>query len=126
MDFVENIYQSSIASAQSKSQFGLITSGAWREYKPMNEALETVKLRDSEWVPFLESEEGYPYLEELFLRQMIAVFPHDYAPLHNKHLDITAEPLYAKLKEYYDSLPEDTKEEFTSIEEGEEEVDKDE
>lgn len=126
MDFVENIYQSSIASAQSKSQFGLITSGAWREYVPMNESLETVKLRDSEWVPFLQSEEGYPYLEELFLRQMIAVFPHDYAPLHNEHLDITAEPLYAKLKEYYDSLPEDTKEEFTSIEEGEEEVDKDE
>lgn len=99
IDFAENVYRTSVAVQDTKNQYGFISGGAWRNYTTLDG--KEIKLRDAEWVPFLESEEGQPVLEELWLRQMLANFPDWYAPLDNKGFDITEDPKYAKLKEIY-------------------------
>lgn len=101
LDFVENIYRTSVAVQETKNNYGFITSGAWRNYQPLDETKDEIKLRDAEWVPFLNSEEGQPILEELFIRQMLVNFPDWYAPLDNADFDITIDPKYAKLKQVY-------------------------
>lgn len=95
LDFVENVYRSSV------EQYGLISKGAWRKYT--TDTGEEISLRNTEWVPFLQSEEGQPILEELFLKQMKRVFPDGYAPLNNELVDVTTNPYFSKLKEYYET-----------------------
>jgi len=118
LNHVENIYRSSVSNASdSNNQFGLISGGAWRKYETLDG--EEINLRDNDWVPFLESEEGQPVLEELFLKQMVTVFPNWYAPLDNEHVDITKDPKYARLKEYYENK-EKPEEDISEEEEQEE------
>lgn len=95
VDFMENLYRSAV------DQFGLISKGAWRNY--ISDAGEEIKLRDKEWVPFLESSDGEKIAKELFVKQMLIKFPYDYVGFKNKHIDLTVEPYFEELKKHYNT-----------------------
>lgn len=92
-DVTENVYRAAV------DQYGFISKGAWREYTT-NDG-QTVKLRDSDWVPFLNSEEGQPVLKELFQKELITWFPDGFAPLNNKKVDVDTFPYLEGMREYY-------------------------
>lgn len=50
VDFIQNVYRTAV------DHYSLISKGAWRSYK--THAGDEVKLRDKEWIPYLQSEEG--------------------------------------------------------------------
>ena len=93
LDFTENVYRSAV------DQYGLISKGAWRAYT--TEAGQEVKLRDSDWVPFLNSEEGQPVLKELFQKELITWFTDGFAPLNNKRINVDSFPYLEGMREYY-------------------------
>lgn len=80
LDFIENVYR------QAVDEYKFISKGAWRKYQ--TESGEEISLRDKEWVPFLQSDEGLSVLTELFLKELKTYFPDDYAPLHNINMDV--------------------------------------
>lgn len=93
LDFTENTYRSAV------DQYGLISKGAWREYVTDNG--QAIKLRDKDWVPFLNSEEGQPVLKELFQKELITWFPDGFAPLNNKRINVDSFPYLEGMREYY-------------------------
>ena len=92
-DFTENVYRSAV------DQYGLISKGAWRVYT--TDAGQEYKLRDRDWVPFLNSEEGQPVLKELFQKELITWFPDGFAPLNNKRINVDSFPYLEGMREYY-------------------------
>lgn len=92
-DFEENIYRSSV------DHFGFISTGAWRKYE--TNAGEEIKLRHTEWVPFLRSDEGKPILTELYIKQMLQLFPEGFVAFDNDNIDVTGNEHLAALKEAY-------------------------
>lgn len=100
LDFIENVYRA------STDQYGLISKGAWRSY--VSDDGEEFKMRDKEWVPFLNSEKGHPVLKELFKKQMLTYFPEGYAPLENENIDVTNDEFFQDVMEYYDNLDKET------------------
>lgn len=104
-DFAENVYRASV------DQYGFISKGAWRKYT--TDAGEEVNLRHTEWVPFLESDEGRPVLQELYRKMHLQMFPEGFAPLDNENIDVTVNPFYAEMDDYYEELHKVKKEEVT-------------
>lgn len=96
-DFTENVYR---ASAE---QYGLISKGAWRAY--ITDDGEEIKLRDKDWVPFLNSEKGHPVLKELHRKQLLTYFPMGFAALNNENIDVTTNEYYADLEDVYKESP---------------------
>lgn len=92
-DFTENVYRSAV------DQYNLISKGAWRAY--VTNAGKEVKLRDKDWVPFLNSEEGKPVLHELYHKELLTYFPDGFAPLNNDNINVNDDELFAGLKDYY-------------------------
>lgn len=107
-DFAENVYRASV------EQYGFISKGAWRKYKP--DEGEEINLRHTEWVPFLESEEGQPILWELYKKMHLQMFPNGFAPIHNENIDVTQIPFYSEMVDYYEQLRKNQAEEETKEE----------
>ena len=94
IDFIQNVYRTAV------DHYSLISKGAWRIYK--THAGEEVKLRDKEWVPYLQSDEGLPVLTELYLSELVAYFPEWFAPLSNVDVDVTKDYFLNIAKKMYE------------------------
>lgn len=113
-DFTENVYRS------ATDQYGLISKGAWREY--ITDDGEVIKLRDKDWVPFLNSTKGLPILREVFLKELLTYFPKGFAPLNNKNIDVSANPFFIGLEDIYEEVSVADAEALKAPKEAEEET----
>lgn len=113
LNFEENTYRSCLAP---NNQYGLISGGTWKKYTTL--AGEEVKFNsDRDWVNYLQSEAGYPILEELFGRMMSISFPKGFAPYNNASVDIRKIPIYKDIENYreaYGVAPTATDDEATA------------
>lgn len=92
-DFTENVYRSAV------DQYGIISKGAWRNY--ISDDGEEIKLRDKDWVPFLESDKGQAILKEIFIKELLTYFPDGFAPLNNQNIMVKDNPYYTDMVKLY-------------------------
>lgn len=97
-DFAENVYRACVAK---NNQYKLISSSsAWKKYVALD-GTEHKFNSDRKWVEFLNSDEGYPVLRELFGRMMATSFPYGFSPFNNRDIDIKKIPIYDEIGEDY-------------------------